>query len=89
MAFKDEVLLDTWDKSKYCIFHQNHGHATKNCKALQQEIEAFIKTCFLSTYVGHDKCLKNDRDRIKVLKAKDNSQPTVGIVNIIIVGIAS
>lgn len=51
--------LDARDKSKYCVFHQDHDRTMKNCKASQQEIEALIKREFLSSYVDHDKRPRN------------------------------
>ncbi|XP_022850045.1 uncharacterized protein LOC111372103 [Olea europaea var. sylvestris] len=40
------------DMNTYCEFHRDHGHTTKNCKALQREIEALIKKGLLSSYIG-------------------------------------
>ena len=34
---------DKRNKAKYCEFHKNHGHTTKNCIALQNEIEGLIR----------------------------------------------
>ncbi|XP_022864883.1 uncharacterized protein LOC111384791 [Olea europaea var. sylvestris] len=58
------------DMSKYCEFHRDHGHTTKNCKALQREIEALIKRGLLSSYVGNDKLPKNDCGRERASEAK-------------------
>ncbi|XP_022895348.1 uncharacterized protein LOC111409539 [Olea europaea var. sylvestris] len=77
------------DMSKYCEFHRDHVHTTKNCKALQREIEALIKRRLLSSYGGNDKCSKNDYGRERASEAKRDGQPTAGIINIIVGGIAS
>ncbi|XP_022865186.1 uncharacterized protein LOC111385058 [Olea europaea var. sylvestris] len=77
------------DMSKYCEFHRDHGHTTKNCKALQREIEALIKRGLLGSYVGNDKRPKNDGGRDRAFEAKRDGQPTAGIINIIVGGIAS
>ena len=34
---------DKRNKAKYCEFHKDHGHMTKNCIALQNEIETLIR----------------------------------------------
>ncbi|XP_022872296.1 uncharacterized protein LOC111391327 [Olea europaea var. sylvestris] len=60
-----------------------------NCQALQREIEALIKRGLLKNYIGHDKCLRNDRDNRKEPRARSSAQPTAGTINIIIGGIAS
>jgi hypothetical protein len=31
-----------WDRSKFCEYHADHGHLTKDCISLRQEIEVFI-----------------------------------------------
>ena len=31
------------NKSKYCRFHQDHGHDTDECYNLKQQIAVFIK----------------------------------------------
>ncbi|XP_022876920.1 uncharacterized protein LOC111395142 [Olea europaea var. sylvestris] len=80
---------DNRDRSKYCEFHRDHGHTTEDCKALQQEIEALIKRGFLSNYVGHDKCPRNDYDKRKEFGAESYGQPMTGTINIIIGGITS
>lgn len=38
------------DRKKYCPFHQDHGHNTKECKTLKDEIETLIKRSYLSKY---------------------------------------
>ncbi|XP_022843352.1 uncharacterized protein LOC111366903 [Olea europaea var. sylvestris] len=80
---------DTRDRSKYCEFHRNHGHTTKDCHALQRKIEALIKRGFLKNYIGHDKRPRNECDNRKEPGVGSNAQPTAGTINIIIGNIAS
>ncbi|XP_022874247.1 uncharacterized protein LOC111393077 [Olea europaea var. sylvestris] len=51
---------ETRDKNKYCNYHRDHGHTTKDCITLQREIEALIKRGFLKEYIRHDKRPRND-----------------------------
>lgn len=39
------------DRSKWWDFHNNHGHHTKACKDLVQEIEGYIKHRLLQQYI--------------------------------------
>ena len=31
-----------WDKKKYCLFHKDHDHYTKDCRDLKEQIEELI-----------------------------------------------
>ncbi|XP_022883442.1 uncharacterized protein LOC111400251 [Olea europaea var. sylvestris] len=75
---------DPRDRSKYCEFHRDHGHTTKDCQALQREIEALIKRRLLRNYIGHDKRPRNDCYNWKEHGAGSSAQPTAGTINIII-----
>ena len=48
---------DRRNKAKYCEFHKDHGHMTKNCIALQNEIETLIRRGKLTKYVDR----RNDK----------------------------
>ena len=61
MQIKDEDYL-TWprplhsspnvrDKNKYCRFHKDHGHNTKDCRDLKEQIEELIQKGKLQNYV--------------------------------------
>ncbi|GAA0165908.1 hypothetical protein LIER_21188 [Lithospermum erythrorhizon] len=39
------------NKSRYCEYHREHGHATKECRVLQEEIEKLIKRGYLKEFV--------------------------------------
>jgi len=40
------------DRNKYCRFHQDHSHNTKNCIQLKDAIEDLIKRGYLEKYVS-------------------------------------
>ena len=46
--------LSKWNKSKYCRFHQDHGHDTDECYNLKQQIEVLIKQGKLKNFLGQD-----------------------------------
>ncbi|XP_022855587.1 uncharacterized protein LOC111376815 [Olea europaea var. sylvestris] len=81
--------LDTRDKSKYCDFHRDHGHATEDCFTLKWEIETIIKRGFLGSYISNDKRPRNYQNRDKDPEGRGNKQPTAGIIDIIVGGISS
>ena len=37
------TTLPNADMTKYCRYHRNHGHTTKDCKALQDKIEELVR----------------------------------------------
>ena len=39
------------DKNKYCRFHKDHSHNTKDCMALKDEIQAFIQRDFWKNFI--------------------------------------
>ena len=39
------------DKKKYCRFHRDHGHYTKDCRDLKEQIEELIRKGKLQKYV--------------------------------------
>ena len=39
------------DKKKYCRFHKDHDHYTKDCKDLKEHIEEFIQKGKLQRFV--------------------------------------
>lgn len=63
MASRIQSPPNTRGKSKYCEFHQDHGHTTETCKALQREIESLIKKGFLGAYVDQDKHSRNNHNK--------------------------
>nr|XP_023898689.1 uncharacterized protein LOC112010573 [Quercus suber] len=43
--------LNVRDKNKYCWFHKDHGHYTKDCQDLKEQIEELIQKGKLQKYV--------------------------------------
>ena len=50
------------DKNKYCRFHKDHGHYTKDCRDLKKQIEELIRKGKLQKYVkkGESNKFSND-----------------------------
>ncbi|XP_057972761.1 uncharacterized protein LOC131160903 [Malania oleifera] len=46
--------LHKWDMSKFCAFHGDHGHDTKECIQLKKEIEVLIRREHLSKFVKRE-----------------------------------
>jgi hypothetical protein len=44
---------------KYCEYHRDHGHWTKECLSLKKEIEMFIRHGKLKEFVVKDKGVEN------------------------------
>ena len=42
------------DKRKYCRFHKDHGHYTKDCRDLKEQIEELIRRGKLQQYVKRE-----------------------------------
>ena len=45
------TLVERRDKSKYCRFHQDHGHCTDECRHLKDQVETLIRQGKLQKYV--------------------------------------
>ncbi|GKV37551.1 hypothetical protein SLEP1_g45572 [Rubroshorea leprosula] len=41
----------TRDHTKYCDFHQDHGHTTKQCNSLRSELESLAEKGMLNEYI--------------------------------------
>ncbi|XP_022159110.1 uncharacterized protein LOC111025549 [Momordica charantia] len=46
-------------KGRYCLFHQDHGHATQDCFDLKEEVEGLIRRGYLKEYVEEPKAAQN------------------------------
>ena len=62
---------------KYCCFHKDHGHYTKDCRDLKEQIEELIRKRKLQRFVkkGEPSRSRNDnRDKSEaLLKDEDNT----------------
>ena len=45
------ALVEVRDKSKYCKFHQDHGHHTDECRHLKDQLETLIRQEKLQKFV--------------------------------------
>ena len=65
MQIKDEHYLkwprplhsspNVRDKNKYCRFHKDHGHNTKDCRDLKEQVEELIRKGILQKYMKKNK----------------------------------
>jgi hypothetical protein len=62
---KDEVttIIQAHGEHKYCMFHQDHGYETKNCYALQNQLEKMIKKWKLLWFVANQQLQSNQENR--------------------------
>ena len=72
------TLVERRDKSKYCRFHQDHGHYTDECRHLKDQVETLIRQGKLQKYVKkmdpYRYQWKEDQDRTQEIK--DTNPPT-------------
>ena len=61
-------------KDRYCCFHRDHGHDTKECHQLKEEIQELINCGFLRRFVAKD----NEPQRGRV---GDQGPPLAGVVD--------
>jgi hypothetical protein len=53
-----------WDRSKFCEYHADHGHLTKDCISLRREIEVFIQNGKLVRFLAQERTREaNQQDR--------------------------
>jgi len=51
------------DMTKYCCYHRNHGHTTKECKALQDKIEELVRADHFRRFIRRDNHSSSSRSR--------------------------
>ena len=73
------------DKKKYCRFHRDHGHYTKDCRDLKEQIEELIRKGKLQKYVkkGESSRFRDDNksQRESSPRNEDNmSQPPQNVI---------
>ena len=66
-----------YDKKKYCRFHKDHDHYTKDCKDLKGQIEELIRKGKLQRFVKNGEPSRfrdDDKDKRKAsLRDKDHT----------------
>ncbi|KAI3827717.1 hypothetical protein L1987_01800 [Smallanthus sonchifolius] len=61
---KNEKSTGWKDKSKWCAFHEDFGHVTEDCIALQKEISYLLSKGHLTEFLGKRRDKTKDHDRI-------------------------
>ncbi|XP_022865363.1 uncharacterized protein LOC111385218 [Olea europaea var. sylvestris] len=67
------------NQGRYCHFHKDHGHDTKECQQLKDEIKRLFRRGLLG---------KNVKDNRGKQKVEDYLPPRAGVINVIAEGIA-
>ena len=73
------------DKNKYCQFHKDHGHYTKDCRDLKEQIEELIRKGKLQKYVKKGESSRfrdgNKNQRKSLSRDEDKtSQPPQNVI---------
>lgn len=55
--------LNRRNQNKYCRFHRDHGHETKECRHFKGEIEDLIQRGYLRQFESHDQNGRNNQRR--------------------------
>ncbi|XP_057953959.1 uncharacterized protein LOC131148251 [Malania oleifera] len=83
-----QTPLHKRNMSKFCAFHRDHSHYTKECIQLKKEIEALIKRGYLSKFIK-----KKDPQREPLEQrrpnVKEKEEQVVGEIAVIFGGSAS
>ncbi|GAV60246.1 hypothetical protein CFOL_v3_03777, partial [Cephalotus follicularis] len=60
---------------KYCRYHRDHGHDTKECRHLKNQIEDLIQKGHLRKYVGKDALQQRKERREEAPQQEQEQQP--------------
>ncbi|XP_050256497.1 uncharacterized protein LOC126701998 [Quercus robur] len=73
------------DKKKYCRFHKDHGHYTKDCRDLKEQIEEFIGKGKLQKYVknGESSRFRDDNKNQREFSPNDKDRMSQRPPNVI------
>ncbi|TXG57974.1 hypothetical protein EZV62_015803 [Acer yangbiense] len=78
----DSTPPETRNRKLYCNFHKDHGHETKNCHALREQIEELIRngklrdcTNYVTTGVVTVKVSGPPRDKTRNIPDSDDDEP--------------
>ncbi|KAI3796340.1 hypothetical protein L1987_39008 [Smallanthus sonchifolius] len=69
------------DKSKWCAFHEDFGHVTKDCIALRKEISYLLSKGYLKDFLGKGK--KQVRDHDKMPQRAKSPSPDAKVIGFI------
>jgi hypothetical protein len=75
---KMRAPADKRDTTRYCNYHQDHGHETEDCVSLQIEIEKMIRGGKLARFVAANRHLKDDGVRNERRYNDDRRDPQGG-----------
>ena len=66
------------DKNKYCRFHKDHGHNTKDCRDLKEQVEEMIRKGKLQKYVkkGEYSKFRNDNKSQHESSSRNDDHPS-------------
>uniref|UniRef100_A0A2N9HNT3 Uncharacterized protein n=1 Tax=Fagus sylvatica TaxID=28930 RepID=A0A2N9HNT3_FAGSY len=76
-------------KNLYCRFHRDHGHLTKDCVALKEQVETLIRQGKLQKYVSHPANARPAKPPAQREQAEPNRPGPVREIRTIIGGPAS
>uniref|UniRef100_A0A2N9F5L1 RNase H type-1 domain-containing protein n=1 Tax=Fagus sylvatica TaxID=28930 RepID=A0A2N9F5L1_FAGSY len=76
-------------KNLYCRFHRDHGHLTKDCVALTEQVETLIRQGKLQKYVSRPANARPAKPPAEREQAEPNRPEPVGEIRTIIGGPAS
>ncbi|XP_057948299.1 uncharacterized protein LOC131143965 [Malania oleifera] len=83
-----QTPLHKQNMSKFCQFHKDHGHDTKECIQLRNKIEALIKRGYLSRFIKKEDPLREPREQ-KRPNANDKEEQVIGEIAVIFGGSVS
>lgn len=66
-----------WDKTKYCLFHRDHGHLTEHCIQLKQAIEKLIQEGRLGEYKAQGAVKEPERGKERVIEVITTEVPSL------------
>lgn len=65
------------DKTKYCLFHRDHGHLTEHCIQLKRAIEKLIQEGRLGEYKAQGASKESDKGKEMVIEVITTEVPSL------------
>ena len=71
-----------WDKSRFCKFHDTHGHTISHCRDLKTQVEDLVRNRYLDEYVDgafpvlESQYTQRDGDE----RSLEREQPTIRVI---------